>query len=98
MESFKQLHQERQDLISQWESAVKAIQQRDQDIINAQDTYQGQKDQILQTQETLKEREEFLNQQLTMNTETEKRIGLCERAVSKLKYLIITKWNIFLIF
>lgn len=42
-EAFKQLHQERQDLIDQWEGSLKNMQKKDQDIVDAQDKYQDLK-------------------------------------------------------
>nr|KAJ3420255.1 Coiled-coil domain-containing protein 39 [Polyrhizophydium stewartii] len=85
-EAFKQLHQERQDLINQWESAIKNMQKRDEDITSSQEVYQSQKEKIRQTQEVLKERQDFLEQQMAQNTDTEKNIGICERNVCKLRY------------
>ena len=38
-EAFKNLHQERQDLINQWENSIKTMQKKDQDIANAQAKY-----------------------------------------------------------
>lgn len=38
-EAFKSLHQERQDLINQWETSIKTMQKKDEDIIQAQATY-----------------------------------------------------------
>ncbi|KAL2918440.1 hypothetical protein HK105_201841 [Polyrhizophydium stewartii] len=84
-EAFKQLHQERQDLINQWESAIKNMQKRDEDITSSQEVYQSQKEKIRQTQEVLKERQDFLEQQMAQNTDTEKNIGICERNVCKLR-------------
>jgi coiled-coil domain-containing protein 39 len=42
-EAFKKLHMERQELIQQWENAIKTMQKRDQDITDAQERYQNTK-------------------------------------------------------
>ena len=39
-DTFKQLHQERQNLINQWEAAIKNMQKSDQNISSAQTQYQ----------------------------------------------------------
>ncbi|TPX65201.1 hypothetical protein SpCBS45565_g05309 [Spizellomyces sp. 'palustris'] len=82
-EAFKKLHQERQELIQQWESAIENMRKRDQDIINAQNEYQVLKDEIRNKQKIIDEKQAFLDQQHQNNSETEKRIGLTERQVSK---------------
>ncbi|KAI8919783.1 hypothetical protein BC831DRAFT_479983 [Entophlyctis helioformis] len=84
-EAFKQLHQERQDLIDQWEAAINNMKKRDQDITSSQESYQLQKQEIRKTQETIKERQEFLNQQMAQNSDTEKNISICERNVCKFR-------------
>ena len=38
-EAFKSLHQERQDLIDQWENSIRTMQKKDEDILNAQARY-----------------------------------------------------------
>ena len=45
-EAFKQLHQERQDLIHQWEEAVTTMAKRDEDIDGCQNNYRAQKIEI----------------------------------------------------
>ncbi|KAL5037279.1 hypothetical protein BDV3_006797 [Batrachochytrium dendrobatidis] len=82
-EAFKQLHQERQTLISQWEAVIDNMKKRDQDIERCQATYQDKKEVIRNTQEQLKDRQEFFNQQLTQNSEIEKSITMCERNIAK---------------
>eukprot|EP00842_Homolaphlyctis_polyrhiza_P005206 jgi/Hompol1/5687/HPOL_004624-RA len=63
------------------------MQRRDQDILRAQEAYQTQKQEILATQQIAKERQDFLNQQLSQNSETEKAIVLSERSVCKYRYV-----------
>lgn len=84
-EAFKRLHQERQDLIHQWEVAVKTMKERDQDINNAQNSYRTQKMEMQEIQEKIQERHELFANQVSMNQEAEKNITLCERKVAKLR-------------
>jgi hypothetical protein len=39
-EEFRKLHQERQDLLDQWEQSITSMRQRDQEIFDAQERYQ----------------------------------------------------------
>ncbi|KAI8902852.1 hypothetical protein BC833DRAFT_571828 [Globomyces pollinis-pini] len=84
-EAFKQLHQERQDLIKQWEQAVEGMKQRDDDINKSQASYREQKDLIRKTQERIKEKQELYQSQLNLNEETEKNITMAERKVMKFR-------------
>lgn len=83
--AFRDLHNERQDLITQWEEALATVQQRDKDIDAAQETYQSQKEDIRATQEKIKERESVYQEQLLINSEAEKNIGLTEKKIAKLR-------------
>jgi UDP-glucose:O-linked fucose beta-1,3-glucosyltransferase len=84
--AFKDLHTERQGLISQWEEAVASMQRRDQDIDAAQDHYQSLKKEIRETLSMIKEKESIYQQQLIMNSETEKNISLTEKRIAKIRY------------
>ncbi|KAI9007353.1 coiled-coil domain-containing 39-like protein [Gaertneriomyces semiglobifer] len=84
-EAFRQLHQDRQDLIHQWESTIRRMQQRDTEIAQAQETFRELKEEIMNKQKTLNEKQEFLEQQHEANTETEKNIALAERNVAKIR-------------
>ncbi|KAJ3274245.1 Coiled-coil domain-containing protein 39 [Terramyces sp. JEL0728] len=84
-EEFKRLHQERQELINQWEIAVSSMKQRDDDINNAQTNYRNQKEEIRSIQEKIRERQELYQHQLNHNVETEKTISLAERKVAKFR-------------
>lgn len=62
------------------------MRRRDDDIDKAQTNYRTQKQEIRGVQEKIKEREELFEQQLSLNTETEKNIVLAERKVAKFRY------------
>ncbi|KAJ3193569.1 Coiled-coil domain-containing protein 39 [Irineochytrium annulatum] len=82
-EEFRALHLERQDLITQWENAIKTMQKRDGEISNAQDRYQKSKDNIREKQSHIDEKQAFLDAQNSNNAEMEKKIGVADRLVSK---------------
>ncbi|KAI8853033.1 hypothetical protein BC829DRAFT_414156 [Chytridium lagenaria] len=85
-EEFKRLHMERQDLINQWETALRTMQNRDHDITDSQDRYQKSKDDIKDKQSIIDEKQAFLDNQLQNNIELEKRIGVLDRTVSKFRF------------
>ncbi|KAJ1562136.1 Coiled-coil domain-containing protein 39 [Cladochytrium tenue] len=78
-EAFRRLHLERQDLILQWEAAIKSMQKRDQEIEELQEKYQFTKDDIVTKQKVVAEKQAFLDQQQKDNEETERKITLCDR-------------------
>lgn len=84
-ESFKELHNERQELITNWENTIKSMQDSDKRILEIQEEYQKSKSEIREKQAIIDEKQAFLDQQLQNNVETEKKIGLFDRQVSKYK-------------
>ena len=84
-EAFKELHNERQNLIKQWEEAVAMMTKRDEDIDKAQANYRAQKLEIREWQDKIKEKHEIFEIQLNLNSDTEKNIVLSERKVAKLR-------------
>jgi UDP-glucose:O-linked fucose beta-1,3-glucosyltransferase len=84
-EAFKQLHQERQELITQWEEAIQTMKKHDLDIVQAQEDYQSQKLIVAQTRSKIKEREEIYEAQNAMNADIEKDITARERQLAKFR-------------
>ncbi|KAJ3043434.1 Coiled-coil domain-containing protein 39 [Rhizophlyctis rosea] len=82
-EEFKRLHRERHDLIAQWEAAIDNMKKRDQDILDAQGRYQESKEKIKQKQAVIDEKQHFLDEQHAANEQTEKKIGVFDRLVSR---------------
>lgn len=85
-ESFRQIHQERQELISKWDEAVKTMKKRDQDIIDAQDVLLQHKKKLETTQRVYQEHSAMHVDILNANAETEKKILLSEREVARFRY------------
>jgi coiled-coil domain-containing protein 39 len=83
--AFRDLHTERQDLISQWEEAVCTMQRRDRDIDAAQESYENQKKDIRDTLDKIKGKESVYQEQVLLNSETEKNISLTEKNIAKLR-------------
>ncbi|KAJ3076829.1 Coiled-coil domain-containing protein 39 [Podochytrium sp. JEL0797] len=84
-DSFKRLHIERQDLIQQWENAITTMQKRDDEILELQEKYQMTKEELVEKGKIINEKQAFLDMQLSNNSDTEKRIAICDRTVSKFR-------------
>ncbi|KAL3896675.1 MAG: hypothetical protein SGCHY_003920 [Lobulomycetales sp.] len=80
---FKRLHQERQALIGQWESAIQVMNKRDIEIEQYQAHISDQKDRIRQLQSEIDEKQAFLDQQKDSNDKNEAKINEYDRQVSK---------------
>ncbi|KAJ3023472.1 Coiled-coil domain-containing protein 39 [Thoreauomyces humboldtii] len=85
-EAFKLLHQERQDLIQQWESTIEGMRIKDQQIVDVQEAFEATRTEIANQQRVIDEKQRFLDQQNDNNDETDKKIALTERAVSKFRF------------
>eukprot|EP01060_Flectonema_neradi_P014136 TRINITY_DN20849_c0_g1_i2.p1 TRINITY_DN20849_c0_g1~~TRINITY_DN20849_c0_g1_i2.p1 ORF type:complete len:896 (+),score=271.87 TRINITY_DN20849_c0_g1_i2:63-2690(+) len=82
-EDYRNIHKERQYLVSQWEDAVQAMHKRDE-VINAErERYAEGKQWLNRRMEQLRDRNAFLTVEQQNNKELENKIGQEERAVSK---------------
>ncbi|ORZ29268.1 hypothetical protein BCR44DRAFT_224475 [Catenaria anguillulae PL171] len=86
---FRQLHQERQELLSQWEAAISTMRKRDVQIEQAQERYEGLKTEEVEKQEKINERQRQLDEKLETKAEIEKSIQTLDRHVAKLKYVCV---------
>lgn len=84
-ENFRKAHQERQDLLRQWEMAVQTMQKRDEEIAQAQQTYEKNYDEAQSKRKEIMHQKDMLEGQLEINEQTERKIELLERAVAKSK-------------
>ncbi|KOO52804.1 flagella associated protein [Chrysochromulina tobinii] len=82
-EDFRKLHEERGELVSQWEEAVVSMQKRDEAIQRAHEQFSVAKRQLREKQEVLAEREAFLLSEQKNNVEVENKITALERSVAK---------------
>ena len=84
-EQFRKHHQERLDLVGQWEQVLTKIQRKDNDINNAQERYLQTKNDIREKQQTIQSKQSFLDQQIEENHEREKKINILERSLAKVR-------------
>jgi chromosome segregation ATPase len=82
-EIFRQLHSERQDLIKKWEDAVHTMQQRDNDIEQAQKRHQNLSAEAQSKLAIVNEKQKFLDERIEKNHELEKKIEHSDRMVGK---------------
>ncbi|NXN34453.1 CCD39 protein, partial [Nycticryphes semicollaris] len=84
-EDFRRVHQERQEVIRQWENAIQQMQKRDQQIDHCALLIAEIKQEIREKENTLKEKTSFLVNETLNNMEYEKKISSVEREASSLR-------------
>lgn len=82
-EDFRKAHQERQEIIQQWENTLEQMQRRDKemDLLAAQ--LARVKGEVRKRDEAIKEKQQFLENELENNREQEKKISVAERIAAK---------------
>ncbi|NXN98255.1 CCD39 protein, partial [Rhinopomastus cyanomelas] len=83
-EDFRRIHQERQEVIRQWENAMQQMQKRDQQIDYCAWLIREIKQEIRKKEDVLKEKTDFLVNETLNNTECEKKISAAEREAARL--------------
>ncbi|NXP03510.1 CCD39 protein, partial [Thinocorus orbignyianus] len=84
-EDFRRVHQERQEVIKQWENAIQQMQKRDQQIDHCALLIAEIKQEIRKKESVLKEKSSFLVNETLNNMEYEKKISSAEREASSLR-------------
>ncbi|KFQ46531.1 Coiled-coil domain-containing protein 39, partial [Nestor notabilis] len=84
-EDFRRVHQERQEVIRQWENAIQQMQKRDQQIDHCALLIAEIKQEIRKKEMVLKEKTSFLVNETLNNMECEKKISSAEREASSLR-------------
>ncbi|KAM8770786.1 coiled-coil domain-containing protein 39 [Rhynchonycteris naso] len=82
-QDFRKIHDERQELIKQWENTIEQMQKRDQDIDNCALELARIKQEIREKESLVKEKMKFLESEIGNNAELEKRISVAKRNVVK---------------
>ncbi|NWX49389.1 CCD39 protein, partial [Steatornis caripensis] len=84
-EDFRRVHQERQEIISQWENAIQQMQKRDQQIDHCALLITEIRQEIRKKEIVLKEKTSFLVNETLNNMEYEKKISSAEREAASLR-------------
>ncbi|XP_073660024.1 coiled-coil domain-containing protein 39 isoform X4 [Tursiops truncatus] len=82
-QDFRNIHNERQELIQQWENTIEQMQKRDRDIDNCALALAKIKQEIREKENLVKEKIKFLESEIGNNTEYEKKISVADREVLK---------------
>ncbi|XP_008140566.2 coiled-coil domain-containing protein 39 [Eptesicus fuscus] len=82
-QDFRRIHNERQELIKQWENTIEQMQKRDRDIDNCALALAKIKQETREKENLVKEKIKFLESEVGNNTEYEKKISVADRKVSK---------------
>eukprot|EP00741_Cyanophora_paradoxa_P020955 tig00021319_g20230.t1 len=88
-EDFRQLHHERQELVTQWEEAINAMQKRDEAIRVAGEHYADGKMELKKRQDVLTEKSNFLETMKANNREEESKIQVQERNLAKMRLQLV---------
>ncbi|XP_072033774.1 coiled-coil domain-containing protein 39-like [Amphiura filiformis] len=84
-EEFRKAHNDRQELIRQWEATIEQMQRRDKEMdVLANDLAQV-KSNVRQHEETVKEKQQFLDSEMENNQEEQKKIQATDRLAAKLR-------------
>ncbi|XP_064372715.1 coiled-coil domain-containing protein 39 isoform X2 [Dromaius novaehollandiae] len=84
-EDFRRVHQERQEVIRQWENAIEQMQRRDQQIDHCAMLVTEIKQEMREKETVLKEKTSFLVTETVNNAEYEKTISSAEREATSLR-------------
>ncbi|XP_071608694.1 coiled-coil domain-containing protein 39 [Heliangelus exortis] len=84
-EDFRRVHQERQEVIRQWENAIQQMQKRDQQIDHCALLIAEIKQEIRNKEIVLKEKTSFLVNETLNNMEYEKKISSADREAASLR-------------
>ncbi|KFW10077.1 Coiled-coil domain-containing protein 39, partial [Eurypyga helias] len=84
-EDFRRVHQERQEVIRQWENAIQQMQKRDEQIDHCALLITEVKQEIREKEIVLKEKTSFLVNETLNNMEYEKKIASAEQEATSLR-------------
>ncbi|XP_036301347.1 coiled-coil domain-containing protein 39 [Pipistrellus kuhlii] len=84
-QDFRRIHNERQELIKQWENTIEQMKKRDQDIDNCALVLAKIKQETREKENLVKEKIKFLESEIGNNTEYEKKISVADRKVSRFR-------------
>mmetsp|Transcript_9124 Transcript_9124/g.17160 ORF Transcript_9124/g.17160 Transcript_9124/m.17160 type:complete len:907 (-) Transcript_9124:51-2771(-) len=82
-EDFRRLHQERQNLVRQWDEALEAMHHRDEAIAAASESFAAERTILRSKQQELDEQSRSLDGEVANNREVDARIALCDRDLAK---------------
>nr|CAD7573983.1 unnamed protein product [Timema californicum] len=82
---FRKVHQERQDMIAQWEGSVRVLHQRDSDIHNTMKEINIIRNNLRAREEDLREQKQFYDNEVNNNKEMDLQIAQVSHTAAKLR-------------
>ncbi|KAL5255367.1 hypothetical protein ACHWQZ_G014700 [Mnemiopsis leidyi] len=84
-EAFRQAHDERMEVLEQWENIILQMQRRDEEMEHGAGELRSLKHQIKVTENQMSEKQQFLENEQQNNHEKEKVVDVAERQVAKIR-------------
>ncbi|KAL4608156.1 coiled-coil domain-containing protein 39 [Arapaima gigas] len=84
-ENFRQAHLERQELIQQWESTIEQMRKRDREMEQSSLLLAEVNQEVREREGLIKEKKNFLENEVENNREYEKKITAAERLAARLR-------------
>ncbi|XP_041482554.1 coiled-coil domain-containing protein 39-like [Lytechinus variegatus] len=84
-EEFRKAHNDRQQLIEQWESTIEQMQRRDREMDRLATKLAEAKSDLMDHEEMVKEKQQFLENEMENNQEQTKKIQATDRLAARLR-------------
>ncbi|XP_038050649.1 coiled-coil domain-containing protein 39-like [Patiria miniata] len=84
-EEFRKAHNDRQELIRQWEATIEQMQRRDKEMDMLADNLTQVKAEVFEHENNVKEKQQFLENEIENNQEQQKKLQGTDRAAAKLR-------------
>ncbi|XP_074657844.1 coiled-coil domain-containing protein 39-like [Tubulanus polymorphus] len=84
-EEFRKAHADRQNLIQQWENTIDQMQRRDKEMDMLASQLARVKAEVRNRDEAIKEKQQFLDNEIENNKEMEKKISVSERQAGRVR-------------
>ncbi|GFO22705.1 coiled-coil domain-containing protein 39 [Plakobranchus ocellatus] len=84
-EDFRKAHMEREELLSQWENTIEQMQRRDREMDVLASKLAKAKQEVRRHNDIIREKQQFLENEMENNQEQEKRISAAERTSTRLR-------------
>ncbi|XP_064639257.1 coiled-coil domain-containing protein 39-like [Lineus longissimus] len=84
-EEFRRAHAERQELIKQWEYTIEQMQKRDKEMDALALQLANVKEDVRKREDMIKEKQQFLDDEIDNNKDFEKKISMAERTAARIR-------------
>ncbi|KAJ1516149.1 Coiled-coil domain-containing protein 39 [Coelomomyces lativittatus] len=84
-DEFRKLHDERKELLKQWEQTILSAQNKDKELAKQQEQYQNLRIEVISKRKLIEEKQNLTDQETEKKKETEKNINVLDRQIGKLR-------------